>query len=992
MRSSVAISLLLAFFAPYADAVPHPPIGDSRPQRPNPFPIHGITEPLDRERPRPAVPIAKSALLFDDCTSAAIAVLTAGDLITYLSDHPVGGCLDDFLWTFDDNLAATFTDANMQTVFQALEGSAPDYDGTNADGLHQLWFFARVGYFHEFFEAAVADFDAQTLALHVAASDAFAASPHLYADNDEAARILADWFAVTDQQGVRQNHLAQVVQTLTSLTATRAQSESQLLAYNSVFFLLFRGIANGDEVFIQAVGQEPDIVDALTQAALYEFLYPDGLYLLENAVRELGRLTAIDPLQDSAVAALISVLATYQRLSGPFLLAADSVGEYVDCAQLDICRADLEAEVIEEVFPHTYPFDDGALIFETSLDLTTVQPLYHAAKQVEAQFFRLIEIDRAVAEDVNDVLYVKLYGTNAEYVQFQGYLFGLDSNNGGIYIEPDATFYTYQRTRDQSVFTLEELFRHEYVHYLAGRYLHPGLWGQTDIYQDCRLTWFDEGLAEFLAGSTQAAGVAVRPALVQAIAADGDNRLDPSELVYSCYADGFRFYNYAGLFFNLLHQQRRGRLLDLFDLVRSGDNDAYDAVIEGFEGDAELADDYSAFLDRQVADAESLANSTTRFPRLTGLASADPAEIETALGAIDDTLDPACRSVAAQLNHRFGCEGTLRAVGTLDADDRGAVSEHFYSRLDDLITATVDGSGINNFAAMNCYFSDVTGPGVLTADFTCSGPLRRAGTGLDSDGDGIADEADDFPLQLLAWSDADGDGVVDADEVPDGDLDGMPDGWERLFGLDEDSAADAGSDADGDGVANRVEFEWDTDPRDGDSAPPTVDLITDLRNDSQALAANADRALNLYVGLRFFGATASSVALTYSASLPLRLEEVLKSGASNACELVESSPLGGTVACGDLSEGGTGLDLFLLFTPLENGPLEFTVGFSADELELDPADNVRFLDELHVAHDAAAIAAADFDGDGVVGFSDFSMFADAFGRRPPLRPGPQRHR
>ena len=49
-------------------------------------------------------------------------------------------------------------------------------------------------------------------------------------------------------------------------------------------------------------------------------------------------------------------------------------------------------------------------------------------------------------------------------------------------------------------------------------------------------------------------------------------------------------------------------------------------------------------------------------------------------------------------------------------------------------------------------------------------------------------------------------------------------GYERLFGFETASAADATEDADGDGVANLIEFQLGTDPRDGDSAPPTVDL------------------------------------------------------------------------------------------------------------------------------------------------------------------------
>ena len=889
------------------------------------------------------------------------------------------GCLENFLWDFDDDLAAAFTDENMQTLFSAIQMRTAGYDGTNDSRLHQLWFFARVAYFHEFFETAVDEFDDQTQSAHIAASNAFAASARIYDFNDEAALILAEWFAAADQDGVRQNHLTQVVHTLTTLTPDRAASAAQLQAYNSVFFLLFRGVGNNDAGFIDAVGRDPDIVAALLQAALYDFLDPDALYLLENATRELGRLTAVASLQGDVVTALTSVLTAYERLSSPFLLAAESLEEHVDCQELDVCRQVLEAEITERVFPQTYSFDDGALVFQTSLDLGTVQPLYHAAKQVEAQFFRLLELDRAVAGDANDVLYIKLYATLAEYGQFQGYLFDLDTNNGGIYIEQDATFYTYQRTTDESVFRLEELFRHEYVHYLGGRFVHPGLWGQTDIYKDCRLTWFDEGLAEFLAASTQAQGIPVRQALVEAIANDGADQLVPGELFHSCYSDGFKFYSYASLFFNLMHRHQRTELLALLDLVRSGDASAYDDLVSGFEADLQLAGDYAGFLNEQVAVADLLTNPTTDFPRLTALASAEPAEIEHALDGVDSRLRPECGTAATRLNHRFDCTGRLSAGDFVGDGDRGSLSQHFNNRLDSLITAAVEEGGINNFTAMNCYFTDVADGDPAAADFVCSGPLREVGTGLDGDGDGFADTADDFPANPLAWNDADGDGVVDAAEVADEDLDGMPDGWERLFGFDAGNAADALADADRDGVGNRVEFEQGSDPRDANSAPPRVDLRTDLRNDSQELTAQAESALNLYVGLRFSGAGATNVTLTYSASLPLRLEDVLKSGASTGCQLVAATEQTGTFSCGDLADGNTGLDLFLIFTPLKKGTLDFSVEFAAEELEVEPEDNVRFLDGLTIAPDPTAGALVDFDGDGVVGFPDFFRFADAFG-------------
>ncbi len=70
-----------------------------------------------------------------------------------------------------------------------------------------------------------------------------------------------------------------------------------------------------------------------------------------------------------------------------------------------------------------------------------------------------------------------IYNSPAEY-QFNRQLYGYETNNGGLYIEGTGTFFTYERTPEESIYSLEELFRHEFTHYLQGRWKLPGLWGQ----------------------------------------------------------------------------------------------------------------------------------------------------------------------------------------------------------------------------------------------------------------------------------------------------------------------------------------------------------------------------------------------------------------------------------------------------------------------------------------------------------------------------------
>ena len=104
---------------------------------------------------------------------------------------------------------------------------------------------------------------------------------------------------------------------------------------------------------------------------------------------------------------------------------------------------------------------------------------------------------------------------------------------------------------------------------------------------------------------------------------------------------------------------------------------------------------------------------------------------------------------------------------------------------------------------------------------------RLALVPLDSDGDGVEDGLDAFPLDASESVDTDGDGVgnnADTDDDDDGvedsadlfplnglysldsDSDGMPDAWETKYGLDPSDATDAMSDQDNDGVTALDEF------------------------------------------------------------------------------------------------------------------------------------------------------------------------------------------
>ena len=63
-------------------------------------------------------------------------------------------------------------------------------------------------------------------------------------------------------------------------------------------------------------------------------------------------------------------------------------------------------------------------------------------------------------------------------------------------------------------------------------------------------------------------------------------------------------------------------------------------------------------------------------------------------------------------------------------------------------------------------------------------------------------------------------------KVLDEDGDGLPDVWERRYGLNPKDPADAALDLDGDGFSNFEEFEAQTDPKDAKDHPDYLDFLT----------------------------------------------------------------------------------------------------------------------------------------------------------------------
>ncbi|UOG37141.1 collagenase [Leptospira noguchii] len=664
-----------------------------------------------------------------NCTGSYVARLQPKDFVRFLETHDIN-CVDQFVWNYDQYSDYVYSQANMLEVVNRLNVLAPLYKGNNDLNFIQLFRMFWAGYFVKASHPSLPfDKDQISKAL-VAPMWTFANSAHITDGTNDAGKVLEFFFTAADSTGT--GHII-YPSILSFLEATLNDPQrltnnySQKMALNAIFRLFNRHIHSQSGEFLARIDSR--LIDNLKRFAVNTNFNTDSLvWIINNAIFGLDRIYYNLPaFQPEIVSILTEVLEKHSYISEPYLQAVKGLTRNSDCVDLRIgriCLSDTKKIVKAMVFPNTYQFDDKTQIVHTPLSINEIQPLYHALKQVESQFFRLIGIHAPVSGDTTDTISMYVYGSKKDYQTFHPFLFDLPTDNGGIYIERDKTFYTYQRTPAESKYTLEELLRHEYSHYLVGRFIIPGLWSQTPAHDNERLSWFEEGIAEFLAGSNSRE-IYPRKSLVSGIENDGSSRMEVSKILKARYGD-FKFYRYSGSFFNYLYTYKKDTLRDLISTLRDSNLQAFDYLIAQMSQDTWLNTSFQKYLDYLVRNVNNLTDPSTTAPDLANLSTNDPKVIRSFFRKTHFGAKAKCTTAAFGLNSRFSCRGLIFG-NVVSSPDWSTAWSDLNSKMNNLMS-DLENSGVNNFKDMNCRIGEIRFRKYLniaqpSAIYSCEGPL-----------------------------------------------------------------------------------------------------------------------------------------------------------------------------------------------------------------------------------------------------------------------------
>ncbi|MFI8521724.1 collagenase [Streptomyces sp. NPDC085481] len=669
------------------------------------------------------------------CTLDGIKGLSPEQFADFLADPNVlaDGCLRNLIWTWDARLAPVMSDAHVQAVSRRISSLAAAHDGRNSSHLEEMFTYLHAVAYHDYSRTEIDVTDAPTVdAMRRAIAD-FGNAARTFDATASNARTLREALYAGSAPGLRQHQLGLIVKVLATMDGAHPATNKDAtwggaaLAALSVNYLgVYPG--NQDAAFHAAAKADPSYRAAFKAFSGYTHLKGTAnAWVVRDALGEYGRFGQIDGLKDRIVADLGSLLAPVESGFGsePWAKLVSWLNFYEACAPYNVCKADIE----KRLFPYTYTYDNGGIKVRTALDRATVDQLYYASKQVKSHYHRVLGTDQPLAGDPNTTLNIVLYASRADYENYHPILTGYSTNNGGIYIENGATFYTYQRRVPQdSSLTLEELFRHEYTHYLNGRFAVPGFFGEGPWYQNDRTTAMDEGTAEFFDGATRDNGIAVRKSLVRGIINDtagGGPRMSVGRLLHATYdGDGFRFYNYAGTFFEFLWTERPGLLREMYTHLRANDVAGYDAWRDRLSADTGLQAAYDRFLDAQIAQVDRLYVPNTTYTPNDRLRDATAAAVRTSFSAATYS-NPDCVENGDPGKKRFVCTGRITANLT-DARNEDKVFKDMSETVDYFLLDRAAPAS-NNLADMNCSFGPVeiwSNNVAGTSTYRCEGPLR----------------------------------------------------------------------------------------------------------------------------------------------------------------------------------------------------------------------------------------------------------------------------
>ncbi len=530
------------------------------------------------------------------CDAAAFAAASGSALVSQITSS-TAICVNSLFDMKGTQAASIFNERQMITVANAFRNAAASYDGTNASSILQLVLFLRAGYYVQYSESAVGTYGANLRSAVQAALDTYIANTNYALINDVHGEVLSEVVTLVDSAGLNARYLTSVVKRMLTLNSSFLNYRWMRNAVNNSFTVLFRGHYNTD--FQTLVQSDTSIIDSLYNFANtnWGLLGTDNTYLVSNAGREMARFlqykdgTALKSLTKSRVKTMLD-RTTNSGITTPVWIGLGEMIDYYDkanCSYYNLC--DFQSKMDTAILPIKYNCSPTLRLRAQALTQAQLQEACNIVAGEESYFHQVVKSNNTpVANDRNTQLEMVIYKDRDSYQSYAGSMFGIRTDNGGMYLEGDPAdpnnqprFIAYQATWMLPKFEIWNL-THEYIHYLDGRF---NLYGDYNASTSVPKTvWWIEGFAEYMSYSYRKLDYA-----------DAKKQADLktyrlSDIFANVYSpDSTRIYSWGYLAARYMFEKQRDKVSTMLGYFRPGNFSGYSSYMNsiGTSLDADFA-------------------------------------------------------------------------------------------------------------------------------------------------------------------------------------------------------------------------------------------------------------------------------------------------------------------------------------------------------------------------------------------------------------------
>lgn len=497
-----------------------------------------------------------------------------GDALVQQVTSTTTACVNTLFGVKGQDGYLAFREAQMVTIADAMRARSAAYPGDSSTGMPQLVLFLRAGYYVQYYDPSTVGSYGPALRTAIqGALDGFFASSHSSDVTDANGETLSEAVILIDSAVQNDRYLSVVKRLLAGYNSSYNSSWYMLNAVNNVYTVTFRG--HQVPAFVAAVEADSSLLNALHDFAAnhLDLLGTEQSYLASNAGRELGRFLQEASLRGKA-SPLAASLLKKSSITGPTAALWVGVAEMADyydranCSTYGTC--DLAARLKTAILPVKHTCSDSIKILAQQISATDLEASCTSLRNQDAYFHGIARDNGPVADDRNSTIEVVVFDSSTDYQTYAGAIYGIDTNNGGMYLEGDPAvegnqprFIAYEAEWVRPEFQIWNL-NHEYTHYLDGRF---NMHGDFEAGVATPTIWWVEGFAEYVSYSYRK--VTYDSAITQA----GNHTYTLRTLFDSTYenADQTRVYNWGYLAARYMLQSHRADVDRLLGLYRSGD-------------------------------------------------------------------------------------------------------------------------------------------------------------------------------------------------------------------------------------------------------------------------------------------------------------------------------------------------------------------------------------------------------------------------------------